>query len=54
MIRLAIALSAALAAPATAPSLSILLPVLSFPDQIVTPSTTGCADQSGHVCILQE
>jgi hypothetical protein len=57
MKRLALALVAAsaLSAPVAAQTLTILLPVISFPDPVVTPSTKGCGDlQVSSVCQLQE
>lgn len=54
-ITFAAAFTLALALPAAAQSLSVLLPVLSFPDPVVTvPSTKGCADDGKAVCTLQE
>ncbi len=56
MKRFAIILAAtgALAAPVAAQSLSVLLPVLSFPDPVVTPSTKDCATSNTQVCQPQE
>ena len=57
MQRLAFVLAAtvALAAPASAQSLSVLLPSLSFPETIVTPSTMDCGtDQAPASCQLPE
>lgn len=56
MKRLALALAAALAltTPVAAQSLSVLLPVLSFPDPVTTPSTKGCAEVVTGVCTAQE
>ena len=52
---LAAALTLALALPAAAQSLSVLLPVISFPDPVTSPSTKGCAaDSTNTVCTLQE
>lgn len=52
---LALSLSAALAAPAVAQTLTVLLPVISFPDTVVTPSTMGCGvSLADKVCQLQE
>jgi|JI6StandDraft_1071083.scaffolds.fasta_scaffold143785_3 hypothetical protein len=51
---LALAATASLAAPLPAQTLSVLLPVISFPETIVTPSTKGCVTPSAAVCILQE
>jgi hypothetical protein len=47
--------SFALAAPVAAQSLSILLPVLSFPEDPVTSSSKGCeAKTTAPTCQLQE
>lgn len=58
MKRIAFALVAAasLSGPVAAQSLSTLLPVLSFPDTVVTPSTKGCVavEKPAKVCLLQE
>lgn len=56
MTRLAFVLAAvaALSAPAAAQSLSVLLPVLSFPEPVITPSTKGCSTMLAPVCTLQE
>lgn len=52
---LAAALTLALALPASAQSLSVLLPVISFPDPVTSPSTKGCGgDTTSTVCTLQE
>lgn len=52
---LAAALTVFLALPATAQSLSVLLPVITFPDPVTTPSTKGCvATTTKPVCTLQE
>jgi hypothetical protein len=52
---LVLAASAALAAPAAAQTLTVLLPVISFPDTVVTPSTMGCGlSLADKVCQLQE
>ena len=52
---LAATLTLALALPAAAQSLSVLLPVISFPDPVTTPSTKGCVDEGAKpVCTLQE
>jgi hypothetical protein len=55
MQRLALVLAAvsALASPAAAQSLSVLLPQISFPEPVTTPSTKGCAPKA-MVCQLQE
>ena len=50
----ALAASLALAAPLPAQTLSVLLPVISFPETIVTPSTKDCVTPSAAVCILKE
>jgi hypothetical protein len=50
-----LALPVTLAAPAGAQSLSVLLPVLSFPDPVIAPSTKGCSPMtSAPVCELAE
>lgn len=48
--------TAGLAGPAAAQSLSILLPVLSFPDGVIVPSTKGCVVETttAPVCPIQE
>ena len=52
---LALAASLALAAPVAAQSMSILLPSLTFPGDIVTPSTKGCEGQvEAATCQLQK
>ncbi|NJS39437.1 MAG: hypothetical protein HC783_10915 [Rhodobacteraceae bacterium] len=52
---LAAAFTLMLALPAAAQSLSVLLPVISFPDTVASPSTKGCtADSASTVCTLQE
>lgn len=53
---LAVALSLAFALPATAQNLSLLLPVISFPDPVISvPSTKGCLpDSPVAVCTGQE
>ncbi|MFZ1470320.1 MAG: hypothetical protein WAT09_15290 [Paracoccaceae bacterium] len=40
--------------PATAQTMSGLLPTLTWPDDTVTPSTKGCAPDTKAVCVLQE
>ncbi|MFN3994503.1 MAG: hypothetical protein ACK4IU_16525 [Tabrizicola flagellatus] len=48
---LALAVTLSLAIPASAQSLTILLPSLSFPTETVTPSSKGCeAPQAGTTC----
>jgi hypothetical protein len=56
MNRFALALVSALSlsTPVAAQSLSVLLPLLSFPDPVTTPSTKGCAEAETQVCTLQE
>jgi hypothetical protein len=57
MTRFAFALAAilALAAPVAADSLSTLLPSLTFPDDPVVTSTTGCAGPDAQAaCQLAE
>ena len=51
---LALATSASLAAPVSAQTLTVLLPVISFPDTVVTPSTMGCIAPTAPVCQLTE
>lgn len=51
---LALTAAAALSAPAAAQSLSVLLPVLSFPDVVTTESTKNCTVGVSPVCILEE
>ena len=52
---LALVASLALAAPVAAQSISILLPSLTFPGDIVTPSTKGCdAQVEAATCQLQK
>jgi hypothetical protein len=51
---LAVAAATSLATPLPAQTLSVLLPVISFPDTVVNPSTKGCVTPSDAVCILQE
>lgn len=50
---LVLAASAALAAPAAAQSLSVLLPAITFPDPVTTPSTKDCATKT-PVCQIEE
>lgn len=51
----ALSLSAPLAAPVAAQSLSLLLPALAFPSDPVTPSTKGCtASPAPKTCQLAE
>jgi hypothetical protein len=56
MTRVTLALVAALSLPipASAQSLSVLLPLLSFPDPVTTPSTKGCGEIEAKVCTVQE
>lgn len=52
---LSLGVVASLAMPAAAQTLTVLLPVISFPETIVTPATKGCATQAAApVCQLQE
>jgi hypothetical protein len=52
---LALAATLTLAAPVAAQSMSVLLPLLSFPDEIVTPSTKNCGETATtKVCQIQE
>jgi hypothetical protein len=54
-LALVLAASAALTAPAAAQTLTVLLPVISFPDTVLTPSTKGCSViQAPTVCQLTE
>ena len=48
----AIAFAAPIASPVGAQSLAILLPVLSFPSPVITPSTKGCEAVTLAVCNL--
>jgi hypothetical protein len=43
-------IAALLAAPVAAQSLSVLLPTLSFPDQVTTTSTKDCVPTRTVVC----
>ncbi|MBK6465988.1 MAG: hypothetical protein IPL38_13010 [Rhodobacter sp.] len=45
---------ALLALPASAQTLSTLLPTLSWPDDTVTTSTKGCDAATQTVCTLRE
>jgi hypothetical protein len=48
----ALALSLGLAVPASALSVDVPLPHLSFPDSVVTPSTKGCEPvQDSEACL---
>jgi hypothetical protein len=52
---LALAASLALAAPVAADSLAVLLPNLTFPDDVVTTSTKGCVSPATQpACQLAE
>lgn len=54
-LALVLAASAALAAPAAAQTLTVLLPVISFPDSVITPATKGCGLVTAPaVCQLQK
>jgi hypothetical protein len=53
-LALALATASALAAPAAAQTLTVLLPVISFPDTVLTPATKGCSALVDKVCLLQE
>ncbi len=47
------ALFLALAVPAAAQSLTVLLPSISFPEPVTTPSSTTCTtDSAAPVCAL--
>lgn len=48
----AIAFAAPIASPVGAQSLAILLPVLSFPGPVLTPSTKSCDAVTMTVCDL--
>ncbi len=51
----ALSLSAPLAAPVAAQSLNILLPTLTFPTDMIIPSTKGCeAPVPSTTCTLAE
>lgn len=57
MTRFALALAASLtlAAPVAADSLAVLLPTLTFPTDVVTPSTKGCdAPATQSTCQMAE
>lgn len=45
-----LAATAALGSPASAQSLSTLLPQISFPEPVTTPSTKGCVPTEVRVC----
>lgn len=49
-LALALAVTLSLAIPASAQSLTILLPSLTFPTETVTPSTKGCEVPAGTTC----
>lgn len=54
-LALVLAASAAFSAPVAAQTLTLLLPAISFPDPVVTPSTKGCdLVTAPTVCQLQE
>ena len=54
-VALALAVTLSLAIPASAQSLAVLLPSLSFPTETVTPSTKGCETPAGGTtCQLAE
>ena len=42
--------AALLAAPVTAQSLSVLLPSLTFPEPVTTPSTMDCVTSATVIC----
>lgn len=54
LLAIAIAVAASLSTPASAQSLSVLLPLISFPDPVVVPSTKGCGNLDSVVCSLTE
>ena len=43
-----------LALPATAQTMSTLMPTLTWPDETVTPSTKGCDASGQTVCTLKQ
>ena len=43
--------AAVLAAPVAAQSLSVLLPSLSFPEPVTTPSTMDCVPSATVICV---
>ncbi|WP_167851038.1 MULTISPECIES: hypothetical protein [Tabrizicola] len=45
-----LAATTALGVPASAQSLSTLLPQISFPEPATTPSTKGCVPAEARVC----
>jgi hypothetical protein len=47
---LLVTISAMLAAPVAAQSLSVLLPSLSFPEPVTTPSTKDCVPTAAMLC----
>ena len=51
---IALAAALAMAVPASAQSLSVLLPQISFPEPVTTPSTKDCAPATTATCILAE
>jgi len=55
-LALSLAVLTSLAAPVAAQTLTVLLPVISFPTEEIVPSTKGCDAQTatGTICQLQE
>lgn len=53
-VSITLAASLALAVPASAQSLSVLLPQISFPEPVTTPSTKDCAPAAAVTCELAE
>lgn len=51
---LALAATAALSLPAAAQSLSVLLPQITFPEPVTSPSTKGCDASAPGICQLPE
>ncbi len=49
-----LAASSTLALPAAAQSLSVLLPLISFPTPAPAPSTKGCVAEAQTTCVLPE
>lgn len=51
---LALAATAAFSMPAAAQSLSVLLPQITFPEPVTSPSTKGCDTPAPGICQLAE
>ena len=47
-------IAALLAAPVAAQSLSVLLPSLSYPEPVTTPSTKDCVPTASVLCLPQQ